>query len=90
MVSLYVDDKAKLPSAEQFTHVGKDGTENEIETVGEKWAVFQTENFANNSQPWYVAMDTAQRLLTKPVGYVPNAKEYANWLKAGIDAAETK
>ena len=40
LVSLYVDDRKKLPATEQFTYEGKF-----IKTVGEKWALFQAVNF---------------------------------------------
>ncbi|RYY42422.1 MAG: thioredoxin family protein, partial [Chitinophagaceae bacterium] len=86
IVSLYVDDKKKLPAAEQFTYTTKDGLTKDITTVGDKWATFQTENFKNNSQPWYVIMNTNEALMTHPVGYVPDAAEYLKWLEAGLAA----
>lgn len=86
IVSLYVDDKKELPVAEQFTYTTKDGQEKEIVTVGNKWATFETENFKNNAQPWYAILNTNEELLTHPVGYVPNAKEYLQWLQCGADA----
>ncbi len=86
IVSLYVDDKKKLPANQQFTYTTKDGLTKEIKTVGDKWATFQTENFKNNSQPWYAVMNTNEELMTHPVGYVPDSKEYLKWLQAGYDA----
>lgn len=86
IVSLYVDDKKKLPANQQFTYTTKDGLVKEIKTVGDKWATFQTENFKNNSQPWYAVMNTNEELMTHPVGYVPDSKEYLKWLQAGYDA----
>ena len=88
IVSLYVDDKKALPSSEQFTYTTRDGQEKEIKTVGDKWATFQTENFKNNSQPWYAVMNTNEELMTHPVGYVPDSKEYLGWLNAGLEAFE--
>jgi len=86
IVSLYVDDKKELPSREQFTYTTKDGLTKEITTVGDKWATFQTENFKNNSQPWYAVLNTNEELMTHPVGYVPEEKEYFAWLQAGLKA----
>ena len=86
IVSLYVDDKKELPVAEQFTYTTKDGQQKEIVTVGNKWATFETENFKNNAQPWYAILNTNEELLTHPVGYVPNDKEYLQWLQCGGDA----
>jgi thiol:disulfide interchange protein DsbD len=90
IVSLYVDDKKELPAAEQFTYTTKEGLKKEIVTVGDKWATFETENFSNNAQPWYAILNTKEELLTHPVGYVPNDKEYEQWLLCGADAFYNK
>ena len=55
-----------------------------IKTIGDKWATFQTVNFKNNSQPFYVLLDENFNLLNKPTAYTPNSDEYFNWLKEGI------
>jgi thiol:disulfide interchange protein DsbD len=86
LVSLYVDDKAKLPASQQFIYTAKDGSQRKIVTVGDKWSNFQTENFNASSQPWYVAISADEKLLTPPVGYTPNPAEYAAWLQCGISA----
>ncbi len=88
LVSLYVDDKEALPIEQQQVYSTKSGAKVTINTVGTKWSLFQTENFNASSQPWYVAMSPNEQLLTAPVGYVPNATEYAAWLKCGLDAFE--
>ena len=90
IVSLYVDDKKQLPTAEQFTYTTKDGVKKEIVTVGDKWATFETENFKNNAQPWYAIVNTKEELLTQPVGYVPDYKEYLLWLQCGADVFDKK
>lgn len=84
VVSLYVDDKAVLPPSKQFLYKGKDGSEKEIRTVGDLWATFETENFANNAQPLYAIINTKEELLTEPVGYTPSANEYLSWLQCGL------
>jgi thiol:disulfide interchange protein DsbD len=85
VVSLYVDDKKNLPPMEQFTYITKDGTEKFIRTIGDKWSTFETENFSNNSQPWYAIIDNNERVLTKPVGYTDSETEYLDWLQCGWD-----
>jgi thiol:disulfide interchange protein DsbD len=90
IVSLYVDDKKELPAAEQFTYTTKAGNKKEIVTVGDKWATFETENFDKNSQPLYAIINSNEELLTHPVGYVPDAKDYQQWLQCGADAASGK
>lgn len=87
VVSLYVDDKKKLPVEEQFTYTTKEGAKREIITVGNKWATFETENFQNNAQPLYAILDTNQVLVSHPVPYTPSIKEYKAWLKCGAEAA---
>jgi thiol:disulfide interchange protein DsbD len=64
----------------------KDGAQRRIRTVGDKWAIFQTENFNASSQPWYVLLTPDEKLLTSPVGYTPDADQYAAWLQCGLDA----
>jgi thiol:disulfide interchange protein DsbD len=86
IVSLYVDDKKKLPAAKQFTYKTKDGVEKDIISVGDKWATFETENFKNNAQPLYAILNADGILLNNPVGYTPNIKEYKEWLLCGLDA----
>lgn len=84
LISLYVDDKNELPKEEQFNFKRPDGTVKQIISIGDKWATFQTVNFKNNSQPFYVLIDEDNTLLTKPRGYTPDASEYAEWLKEGV------
>lgn len=84
LISLYVDDKLKLPENEQFNYVHPNGKIKKIKTIGDKWATFQTINFRNNSQPFYVLLDPNINLLNEPVGYTPNEKEYQNWLEQGL------
>ena len=86
VVSLYVDDKKKLPAALQTIHRAKDGSIRKIVTYGDLWATFESENFNNNAQPLYVLMDDNEKLLTHPVGYTPNKNEYADWLRCGLAA----
>jgi thiol:disulfide interchange protein DsbD len=86
LVSLYVDDKALLPATAQQVYTTKGGATVTIKTVGTKWSLFQTENFNASSQPWYVAISPDEQVLSRPVGYTPDAKQYANWLKCGLDA----
>jgi thiol:disulfide interchange protein DsbD len=86
LVSLYVDDKEKLPISRQFVFQGKDSLEKRIITVGDKWSAFQAENFNASSQPWYVLLSPDEKLLTPPVGYTPDKEVYASWLECGLDA----
>ncbi len=88
LVSLYVDDRQKLPAAKQFTYKLKDGSNKEIITVGDKWATFETENVKNNAQPYYALVTPDEKLINNPVGYTPQPKAYQQWLQCGLDAFE--
>lgn len=87
VVSLYVDDRAELPAEQQGVfeyEVNGENKKKTIRTVGNKWATFQTKVFNNNSQPYYVMLDTEGRLLANPVGYTPDVEEYESYLNCGI------
>ncbi|CAM4191841.1 protein-disulfide reductase DsbD family protein [Gillisia hiemivivida] len=90
LISLYVDDREDLPQQEQFSYVRANGSIKKIKTIGDKWATFQTVNFQNNSQPFYVLLDTDLNLLNSPIGYTPNEKEYLAWLNQGVQKVETE
>ena len=84
LISLYVDDRKELPKEDRFNFLKPSGDTKPIKTVGDKWATFQTVNFQNNSQPYYILMDADYNLLNKPVGYTPDADEYLYWLQEGV------
>ena len=86
LVSLYVDDRKSLPDDQQFSFPTSDGSIKSIHTVGDKFSTLQAENFKNASQPLYVVISPDEKLMTKPVGYTPDAGAYAQWLQCGLDA----
>ena len=86
LVSLYVDDRNSLPDDQQISFPTSDGSVKAIQTIGDKFSTLQTENFKNASQPLYVVVSPDEKLMTKPVGYTPDAGEYAQWLQCGLDA----
>jgi thiol:disulfide interchange protein len=86
VVSLYVDERKKLPLTEQVEYTTKNGTKKSIVTVGDKWATFQSENFNAVSQPQYAIISTDEKALTKTKSYTPDAAEFREWLQCGLDA----
>jgi thiol:disulfide interchange protein DsbD len=86
VVSLYVDERRKLPLTEQTVFTTMAGTEKSIVTVGDKWATFQTENFGATSQPQYAIISPDQVALTKTKYYTKNADKFAEWLICGLNA----
>ena len=81
LISLYVDDKRRLPKEEQYI---SETTGKKIKTIGNKWSEFSIIRYKANVQPYYVLMDHDENNLIKPVGYTPDADEYNAWLKEGI------
>ncbi len=85
LVSLYTDDRKKLPEDQQFKYVSPEGKPKNIVTIGDKFATMQTVNFVNQSQPLYALITPDEQLLTFPVAYEPDIQKYADWLKAGLE-----
>jgi thiol:disulfide interchange protein DsbD len=83
LVSLYVDDRQPLPESEQYVSKfsGK-----KIKTVGNKWSDMQATYFNSNTQPFYVLISPDEKLLTPPIGYTPEKKEYIKFLDCGLEA----
>lgn len=81
LISLYVDDKGKLPVSEQYTSTfsGK-----HIETTGNKWSEKQAFEYKTNSQPYYVLLDNKGKILAEPRGYTPNIETYKGFLEEGL------
>jgi thiol:disulfide interchange protein len=86
VVSLYVDERKVLPAAQQFTYRTKSGADKKIQTVGDKWATFQSENFNAVAQPQYAIISADEKILTRTKSYTPNAAEFAQWLECGLEA----
>jgi thiol:disulfide interchange protein DsbD len=89
LVSLYVDDRKKLPAGERFTFKTSEGLEREITTIGEKNAALQSTNFKKVTQPLYAIITPDGKLLNNPVGYTPSVGAYKQWLDCGINAHST-
>ncbi len=85
VVSLYVDERRKLPAGERQEYVTKKGDRKSIVTVGDLWATFQSENFHAVSQPQYAIISPDEKALTKTKGYSSTA-EFQAWLQCGLDA----
>ncbi|MGB5981484.1 MAG: cytochrome c biogenesis protein CcdA [Nonlabens sp.] len=81
LVSLYVDERKKLPVDEQYT---SEKTQKKIRTVGNKWSDLQITKYDVNAQPYYAILDAGGQDQVEPIGYTPDADEYAAWLEAGL------
>ena len=82
LISLYVDDKAKLPEEKQYVSKfsGK-----KIVTCGNKWSDMQAEHYNSNTQPMYVLIDNKEVQLAKPwKGYENAPDKYVKFLDEGL------
>lgn len=87
LVSLYVDDRAKLVPEKRINgYATLNGDKKDIITAGDKWATFESENFKQTTQPLYGVINLDEKVMTHPVGYTPDAKEYLQWLQCGKKA----
>ena len=84
LISLYVDDRTNLNGDEIILLRDKNGNEKILDKVGEKWSAFQTLNFQNNSQPYYVLLSPNLDILNKPIQYT-DTDTYYDWLIDGLD-----
>ena len=83
ITSLYVDDRTALPSNQQFVFKNADQSTKNILTQGDKWTMFESENFKQVSQPLYVMLNENEELLNKPIAYTSDPKLFLEWLKCG-------
>ena len=88
VVSLYVDEKKKLPLAQQTVERLSNGTDKSVISVGDKWSTFQIENFGATSQPQYAIISPDEIALTKTKFYTPDPEEFIKWLECGLDAGK--
>ncbi len=87
LISLYVDERTKLPADQQYetTIAGKN---KKVRTVGDRWMVMQTERYKTNSQPYYLVLDTDENVLVEPANYQDygSVSVFKDWLQRGLDA----
>ena len=81
LISLYVDEKTKLPEAEQYV---SPTTGKKIKTVGNKWSDMQIREYGTNAQPYYVVLDHNENQLHEHAAYDPDIPKYEEWLERGI------
>lgn len=84
IISLYVDDRKALDDADQFDFQYPDGRIKKINTVGKKWATFQSINFNTASQPFYIQMTPDGTLLNTPIQYT-DVETFRYWLETGLE-----
>lgn len=83
LISLYVDDKTRLPEPIEVMFNGEKRT---LRTIGDKWSYLQAEKFGANAQPFYVALDNEGNPLTGSYSYKEDVPAYLEFLNKGLDA----
>ena len=84
LISLYVDDKTKLPQPMEVTM--PNGQKRTLHTVGDKWSYLQSHKFGANAQPFYVTLDNNGNVLSGSFTYKEDVSAYLDFLKKGLDA----
>ncbi len=84
LISLYIDDRKKLPEEEQFDFKFDTGRVKTIKTIGEKWGTFQTLNFGAISQPYYVLLSPELEVLNSAI-QTTDGETYKDWLESGLE-----
>jgi thiol:disulfide interchange protein DsbD len=82
LISLYVDDKTKLPEIIEVEEYGK---MSKLRTVGDRWSYLQRHKFGANAQPFYVLLDNRGNPLAPSRAYNKSIEENIAFLKKGME-----
>ena len=81
LITLFVDDKTKLPEPIKIT---ENGTERTLRTVGDKWSYLQRSKFGANAPPFYVLLDHEGMPLNKSYSSDEDIQKYVEFLGTGL------
>ncbi|WP_294205720.1 cytochrome c biogenesis protein CcdA [uncultured Chryseobacterium sp.] len=84
LASLYVDDKEELPENQKTKIDLGDGQMKKVKTIGDRWSLFQTANFNNNSQPHYVLLTPDGKVINTPVSGYMEKDKFKKFLECGV------
>jgi len=87
LISLYVDEKTRLPEDEQYV---SETTGKKVKTIGNRWSDFQAAKFGTNSQPYYVFLNHSDEQLHESAAYDPDIDLFVKWLDDGKKAFQEK
>lgn len=81
IIALYTDDKTTLPENEWVTTPsGK-----VLKSIGKINSYFQTERYNINGQPYYVLLDSNEKPMLEPLGYVKTPEPFIQYLTKGVE-----
>jgi thiol:disulfide interchange protein DsbD len=81
LVTLFVDDKTRLPRTIEVTEHGK---VRQLKTVGDKWSYLQRSKFGANAQPFYILLDNEGNPLAPSYAYNEDISKYIKFLQDGL------
>ncbi len=82
LISLYVDEKTKLPQPIEVQEQGRTTT---LRTVGDKWSYLERTKFGFAAQPFYVPVDNAGNPLNHSFAYKEDVDAYVRFLREGLE-----
>ena len=82
LISLYVDDKTRLPEPIEVETNGKKRT---LRTVGDRWSYLEETKFGANTQPLYVPVDNEGNALNHSASYDEDIDKYVRFLREGLE-----
>jgi len=85
LASLYVDDKEELPEDQKTKIDLGDGQMKKVQTIGDRWSLFQQVNFNNNSQPHYVLITPDGKVINTPVSGYMEKEKFKKFLECGVN-----
>lgn len=89
LVSLYVDDKKKLPTELQ-TEVTWSGSKRKLSSVGDRWSYLQNTMYQSSTQPQYWIIDGDENHYSDSTSYDPDINKYILWLEKGLEKYKAK
>ncbi len=81
LITLMVDDKARLP---EIIEVEENGKTTKLKTIGDKWSYLQRHKFGANAQPYYIALDTDGNVISPSYAYDEDVSKYIQFLNTGL------
>ncbi|MDR1403644.1 MAG: thioredoxin family protein [Tannerellaceae bacterium] len=87
LITLFVDDKTKLP---RILEIEEHGKMRKLKTVGDKWSYLQRSKFGANAQPFYVLLDNDGKPLAPSYAYNEDVAQYVKFLQTGLVNYKTR
>ena len=81
LITLYVDEKSKLPEPIKIVENGQERT---LRTVGDKWSYLQRSKFGANAQPFYILISPDGDPLNKSYSFDEDIDKYVDFLETGL------